>query len=48
MIKDNKIILLAEDDSYDAQKFPESLYKANCNTVLLRTETGAGVFKVLE
>ena len=43
-----KTILLADDDNDDAQIFREALLEADCDTNFLHTETGAGVFNILE
>jgi len=43
-----KTLLLADDDNDDAQIFKEALDEANCETTFLYTQTGAGVFSLLE
>ena len=43
-----KTILLADDDNDDVQIFKEALDEAHCEITFLYTQTGAGVFSILE
>lgn len=43
-----KKVLLADDDVDDAQIFQEALLEADCDTTLHHTDTGVGVFDLLD